>query len=252
MRPETEPYSEVALFVGNLPGQVRGPKAKLLPHPERTNYAVRLIREASYGLPWALSIAELSSRALPAWRSHLRITLSRGAANDVLAGGALTIGNALAWQELRCVDALGLHFRIPRRVRRITMPVRLLVDEDGAAFAYIAAHVPTGRAASKATRRRICDAIDAYVLRCHRAGLPVAVGGDFNGTELSVPRLMASGDVQRLYGLGMMRKPWSNGRIAGAAGKVTDHPAGILRVVAKVPIAPKGRPLALPSVGVTL
>lgn len=255
MRPATEPHSEIVLFAGNLPGQVRGPKADLLPHPERTNYAIRLLRGCAVGRPWAIGIAEFSSRSLPAWRSHLRVTLSRAAANDVV--GKVTIGNAVAFSELRCVDAKGLHFRVPRKLRRITMPVRLLVDEDGAAFVLIAAHIPTSRrkrkmpsGVSEKTRRRLCDELERYAARCfdHGRGFPVAVVGDFNGAQLSM-RVAALADVQRIYTAGMGVK--AKGKLGDAAGKVTDH-SGIAFAVVQVPVAPKGRALVLPEVGVRL
>ena len=234
--------STAVVIAANTPGQIRGPKAKLWPFPRRVHGAVRMFRHAAgtvgKNLPIAVALNELSSRALTAWREHPKWLLVRGRANTVLAKGRLTVSNAIAARDLEVADGTALRFRYALGLRRITMPVRLLVTDAGAPFALLVVHVPTKRAATRKTRRRIVEAIEDYARACWAAGLPCVPDGDWNGADQFLRGYLdrgAKADVQAIYGIGV--KFGDAGVIADAAGTVTDHRGGFPFVPITIPVS---------------
>lgn len=257
-----ERWDELVAFAANTPGQIRGPKARLLPFPARALHTIELLDEvraklgrqpyrgaAGVPVPAVATLAELSTRAVKVWRNSRTWDLTRGRANDVLAGGRLTIGNAIADAGLRTLDGTALRFRIPRRPRTITMPVRLYRTPLGALVVVIAVHIPTGRAASAKTRRRMVRAIARYTRRCAAAGFPVILSGDWNGAHVFLPddfTRAASADVQAVYVLGEGIAVTDHGAIAEATGTVTDHRGGIPWALLRVLVTDHRRPVTLP------
>jgi hypothetical protein len=118
------------------------------------------------------------------------------------------------------------------------MPVRLLVTETGAPFAFVAVHVPTKRAATAKTRARITKALEDYARECWRMGLPCLLAGDWNGADQFLRDFLTLGskaDVQAVYGIGV--DFGAHGAITEAAGTVTDHRGGCPWVVGSVPVS---------------
>lgn len=233
----------VLLIAANTPGQIRGPKARLLGHPRRTHRAIAIFRALAVQLQVryiAVSLAELSTRALPAWGEHEKWRLIRGRANNVLAKGRLKIGNGQALRGgLDVVDAVGLKFRYALGIRAITMPARLLVTPEGAAWVKVAVHVPTTRAASKRKRREIVEALEEFALDCNRLGLGCELSGDWNGADQYLSdraKLGGKCDVQAVYGFGLDFV--TGGRDTRGAGEAWDH-TGVAYAVARLEVPTK-------------
>lgn len=218
--------SRVVVIATNTPGQVRGPKASLLPFPERGTKVVSLLNaiRKEAGVKYAAAtLAEFSNRSAEPISKRKAWRVERGPFNDIF--GPQTIGNAIAAR--RGIDFAAhctLSFKVPGRERGLHMPVRLLVTDDGAPFVLIAAHIPTRGDASLLVRRRICKAIVAYADKCAEAGLPVVIAGDFNRSHVFFPRRYKTAgtlDVQRVLVRGA--KVIKSGQERTSHGKVTDH-----------------------------
>jgi len=246
--------TDTALVVAaNTPGQIRGPKASLWPFPRRVHGLLGQLRRLRVrvaksldlkpaDLPVAVALNEDSSRGNPAWTEHPGWLRIRGRANTVLARGRLTVANALALRGgLEVADATALRFRYAAGIRRITMLVRLLVTDLGAAFALVVVHVPGGRATSEKTRQAIVLALAAFAIACEKLGLPCVLAGDWNGADRYLPDRIrrnrgAKADVQAIYGNALVEFG-DEDSIPEAAGTTTDHKDGFPAVPITIPVS---------------
>lgn len=245
--------TDTALVVAaNTPGQVRGPKARLWPFPRRVHGLLRQLRRLRLrvarrldvkpsDLPVAVALNEDSSRGNDAWAEHPGWLRIRGRANTVLAKGRLTVANAMALRGLHVADAARLRFKYAAGIRRITMLVRLLVTDVGAAFALVVVHVPGARAASRRTRRAIVLALAAFAIACEKLGLPCVLAGDWNGADRYLPDRIrrnrgAKADVQGIFGNALVDFGDQDG-VPEAAGTTTDHRGGFPAVTITIPVS---------------
>jgi hypothetical protein len=219
----------------NLPRQIRGRKARLYPHPKRTNAAIRLWNRTSVEVVSLQELGTVSRLQIRARRRWGLVTTT----NDIFP--LQRVGNGVAWRKDRwlLVGRETIHVDTPTHPKRgLRYPVVTLEnrDEPTVRLVVIAVHIPTARAMGEALRvhrdspkvvaarnklnGEVLNVAERFVAR----GLPVVIAGDFNdGAILDVYQSWARGaqhQVDWILGKGL--------RFAGSSdvetGRISDHP----------------------------
>lgn len=219
----------------NLPRQIRGRKAGLYPHPQRTNAAIRLWNKLRIEV---VSLQELGTVSRVQIRARLRWGLVT-TTNDRFK--FQRVGNGIAFRRDRwlLVGRDTIHVDTPTHKRGLRYPVVTLEnrDEPTVRLVVIAVHVPTARdmgaalrvhrdhpkvvAARNKINGQVLNVAETHVAR----GLPVIVAGDFNdGNVRDVYASWTVGaqhQVDQILGKGVKFKDKS----VVTTGRISDHPA---------------------------